>query len=128
MSKELYEEWLKIKDFEAKAYARKLEIEKELLKSLGIDRLEGSKTLKDEGFKINLIGKLNQTVNAEALKSLPVEYPEITREVLGRAFRWKPEIDAKAWKLESEEVREILSRAITVTPAKIGFKIEKIEE
>jgi len=128
MSKILCEEYMKIKEWEAKSAARKLAIETELLKNYQISKLEGSKTLRDEGFKIGLLGRTNKTVNAEALRSLPSEYPEITNEVLGRVFRWKPEIDAKAWKEQSKEVTEILSRAITVTPAKITFNISKDEE
>jgi hypothetical protein len=128
MSKELCEEYMQIKEYEAQAAARKLEIEQELLKLNNISKLEGSKILKNDGFRIGLLGRANKTVNAEALRALPGEYPEVTDEVLGTVFRWKPEIDAKAWKEQSEEITNILSRAITVTPAKITFNISRLEE
>lgn len=128
MTEALYEEYLKIKAYEEKAAARKLEIEKELLRIHEIEATEGSKTFKDGNYKVCVTGKLNKTVNAEALKALPAEFPEITRELLGTVFKWKPDIIAAEWKKLDEEVQEVLSRAITVTPAKISFKITKEEE
>ena len=121
----LYEEWLQIKEYEAQAYTRRVEIEKQLLAKFQIGTLEGSKTIKEDGFKVGLTGKLNKKIDVEALRSLPNEFPEITNEVLGRVFRWTPEVNAKEWKEEGKNVLNILSRAITVTPSKISFTITK---
>ena len=121
----LYEEWLQIKEYEAQAYARRVEIEKQLLVKFQIGTIEGSKTIKEDGFKVGLTGKLNKKIDVEALRSLPNEFPEITNDVLGRVFRWTPEVNAKEWKEESKDILSILSRAITVTPSKISFTITK---
>jgi len=121
----LYEEWLQIKEYEAQAYTRRVEIEKQLLAKFQIGTIEGSKTIKEDGFKVGLTGKLNKKIDVEALRSLPNEFPEITNDVLGRVFRWTPEVNAKEWKEESKDILSILSRAITVTPSKISFTITK---
>ena len=125
MSKELCEEYMQIKEYEAQAYTRRVEIEKQLLARFQIETMEGSKTIKEDGFKVGLTGKLNKKIDLDALKSLPNEFPEITNEVLGRVFRWTPEVNAKGWKEEDKSILNILSRAITVTPYKISFTITK---
>ena len=45
---------------------------------------------------------------------------------LSTLFRWKPEIDAKAWKLADETVTKELAGAIVTTPGKPTFKIEEV--
>lgn len=46
----------------------------------------------------------------------------IPTDRLGELFRWKPEINAQAWKQASKAERNALSSAITSIPAKPAFK------
>ena len=51
------------------------------------------------------------------------------QEYLSTLFRWKPEINLKAWKDAEPTVTEKLgTRQFTTTPGKIGIKIEEEEK
>ncbi|HOO64760.1 MAG TPA: hypothetical protein PK364_12700, partial [Synergistaceae bacterium] len=44
---------------------------------------------------------------------------------LQELFRWKPEIDKKAWDAAEEQVTRVLSAAITTAPGKPSVTIEQ---
>lgn len=119
----LYAQWLELKrrEDEAKALRNALEVEM----SQGIpDDWEGSKTWEDGPYKIKASRKLNRKVDGNRVRDISAQFG--LEEYTNTLFRWKPEIDAKAWKAADETVTKLFSDAITTTPGKVGFVVEEI--
>jgi hypothetical protein len=83
--------------------------------------LEGSSYFEDEGFHIKIEGRINRRVNADKLQELAAENG--LSEHLASLFRWKPEINAIAWKAAKPEITKPLLDAITATPGRPSFTI-----
>ena len=75
------------------------------------------------GYKIKITGRMNRKVDADALQELAAE-AGLTGH-LSSLFRWKPEIDAKAWKSADASITSPLMGAITTTPSRASFAITK---
>jgi hypothetical protein len=121
----LYAQWLDLKRREDEARALRQALEAEM--SAGIpDDWEGSKTWEDGPYKIKASRKFNRKVDGIHLREIADQYG--MGDYLDVLFRWKPEIDAKAWKVADETVTKLFSDAITTTPGKVGFVIEEIKE
>ena len=86
---------------------------------------EGTKSFKPEGFKVKVTYRMNRRIDSEALQEIAAEYG--LTEHLGALFRWKPEINAKAWKEAGEQITAPLLSAITTAPGRPSFNIEKGE-
>ena len=123
----LYQQWMEAKAAEAEMTARRRAIEDEMAKSLQItEDWEGSYTMKDGGFKINVKRAFTRKVDDKKLTALANEFG--LQEYLSTLFRWKPEINLKAWKDTEPSVIDKLAQAVTTTPGKIGIKIEEEEK
>ena len=123
----LYQQWMEAKAAEAEMTARRRAIEDEMAKSLQItEDWEGSYTMKDGGFKINVKRAFTRKVDDKRLTALANEFG--LQEYLSTLFRWKPEINLKAWKDTEPSVIDKLAQAVTTTPGKIGIKIEEEEK
>ena len=119
----LYAQWLELKrrEDEAKVLRQALEVEM----SQGIpDDWEGSKTWEDGSYKIKASRKFNRKVDGGRVRDISAQFG--LEEYTNVLFRWKPEIDAKAWKVAVETVTKLFSDAITTTPGKVGFVVEEI--
>ena len=93
----LYEEWLVAKADEKKAMDERRAIEDKLVLSLGIPKtLDGTQNVEVDGFKVKIVGRLDRKVNSDKLQDLAAEHG--LTEHLSSLFRWKPEINASAWK------------------------------
>ena len=118
----LYQIWLAAKAEELAAIIKRRGIEDILVKQFAIaETLEGSKYIEDEGFHIKIEGRLNRRVNADKLQELAAENG--LTEHLASLFRWKPEINAAAWKAAKPEITTPLLDAITATPGRPSFTI-----
>lgn len=123
----LYQQWMEAKAAETEMTARRRAIEEEIAKSLEVpEDWEGSYTLKDGGFKINVKRAFTRKVDGKRLTSIANEFG--LQEYLSTLFRWKPEINLKAWKDTEPTVTDKLAQAVTTTPGKIGIKIEEEEK
>ena len=121
----LYAQWLELKRREDEAKHLRLLVEAEM--SQGIpDDWEGSKSWEDGPYKIKASRKHNRKVDGIHLREIADQYG--MGDYLDVLFRWKPEIDAKAWKVADETVTKLFSDAITTTPGKVGFVVEEIKE
>ena len=121
----LYAQWLELKRREDEA--RKLRQALEVEMSAGIpDDWEGSKTWEDGPYKIKASRKFNRKVDPVAVRKIADTYG--MTDYIDVLFRWKPEIDAKAWKSADETITKLFSDAITTTPGKVGFVVEEIKE
>jgi len=123
----LYEQWMEAKAAETEMTTRRRAIEEEIAKSLAVpEDWEGSYTMKDGGFKINIKRAFTRKVDDKKLTALANEFG--LQEYLSTLFRWKPEINLKAWKDAEPTVTDKLAQAVTTTPGKIGIKIEEEEK
>ena len=123
----LYQQWMEAKAAETEMTTRRRAIEEEIAKSLAVpEDWEGSYTMKDGGFKINVKRAFTRKVDDKRLTALANEFG--LQEYLSTLFRWKPEINLKAWKDAEPTVTDKLAQAVTTTPGKIGIKIEEEEK
>jgi hypothetical protein len=82
-------------------------------------------TIKQEldGYVIKMEGRINKKIDADKLQMLAAEAG--LSEHLTSLFRWKPEINAKAWGAADEAITKPLLDAITSTPGRPTFTITK---
>ena len=121
----LYQQWLEAKETERAAAESRRQIEDKMLEQMSIQQREGSETIKDNGYKVKITQRFNRTIDAETLQELAAEHGLTSH--LGSLFRWKPDINAKAWKEAGEEITAPLLKAITTKPGRPSFAIEKTE-
>jgi hypothetical protein len=120
----LYEEWLVAKADEKKAMDERRSIEDKLVLSLGIPKtLDGTQNVEADGFKVKIVGRLDRKVNSEKLQDLAAEFG--LTEHLSSLFRWKPEINASAWKSADPRITAPLLEAITTSNSRPSFTIVK---
>ena len=120
----LYQEWLDAKADEKKAMDERRSIEDKLVKALGIpDNLDGTQNIEADGFKVKVVGRLDRKVNSDKLQDLAREYG--LTDHLASLFRWKPEINASAWKSADPRITAPLLDAITTTNGRPSFTIVK---
>lgn len=122
----LYQQWMEAKAAESEMTARRRALEDEMTKSLQItEDWEGSYTIKDGGFKINIKRAFTRKVDGKKLSAIASEFG--LQDYLPTLFRWKPEINLKAWKDTEPSVTDKLAQAVTTTPGRVSFKIEEEE-
>jgi hypothetical protein len=85
--------------------------------------LDGTVKHAIDGYVIKTEGRINRKVDAEKLQVLAAEAG--LSEHLSSLFRWKPEINAKAWGAAADAVTQPLLGAITSTPGRPTFSITK---
>jgi hypothetical protein len=120
----LYQQWLDAKAAEKKAMDDRRAIEDQLVADLGIAKtLDGTQNVEVEGYKVKIVGRLDRKVNSDKLQDLAAEYG--LTEHLSSLFRWKPEINASAWKSADPRITEPLLDAITSTNGRPSFTITK---
>lgn len=125
-TKELVADWILAKRREREATDERRKIEDELTARLIKDQVEGSKTVKIDGYKIRITQRFNRKIDSDALQEIAAEHGLSAH--LPHLFRWKPDIDAKAWKAAGDEITGPLSAAITTTPGRPSYSIELDQE
>lgn len=119
----IYQDWIDAKEAERLAVEKRRDIEDQLIKQYQISEAdEGSKSIKEAGYVVKVVCRMNRTIDAEALQEIAAE-SGLTNH-LGELFRWKPEINAKAWKEADEGITTPLLAAITTKPGRPSFSIE----
>jgi hypothetical protein len=120
----LYQQWLDAKAAEKVAMDDRRTIEDQLVKALSISKnLDGTQNVQDDGYKIKIVGRLDRKVNSDKLQDLAAEHG--LTDHLSSLFRWKPEINASAWKSADPRITEPLLEAITTTNGRPSFTIVK---
>jgi hypothetical protein len=118
----LYQQWIEAKEEERRAVEERRRIEDALVKQFEIpENLEGTSNIEADGFKIKIEGRINRRVNADLLQEIAAENDLGAH--LSSLFRWKPEINAAAWKAADEAITKPLLDAITATPGRPSFTI-----
>ena len=120
----LAQQWEVAKSTEAEWTQRRRKIEDQLVKQLQIpESLEGTKNVELGEYKIKIEGRINKKINSEKLQELAVEAG--LEDHLSSLFRWKPEINATAWKATDPALTNHLLGAITSTPGRPSFTVIK---
>lgn len=120
----LYQQWLEAKDAEREATEARRVIEDQLIQQLGVDDTrDGSKTHKLDGYKVTVTTRINRTVDADLVQDIAAEHG-LTHH-LGQLFRWKPDINKRAWEEADAAITGPLSAAVTAKPGRPSFKIEQ---
>ena len=122
MTVSIYQQWLNAKAIETAAIKTRRDLEDAMVKSLGIaENLDGTVNVDADSYKVKIEGRINRRVNADKLQELAAENG--LTEHLSSLFRWKPEINATAWKAAKPEITAPLLDAITATPGRPSFTI-----
>jgi len=120
----LYQQWIDAKEAEKAAIDLRRTLEDELVMELGIAKtLDGTQNIEADGYKIKVVGRLDRKVNSDKLQDLAAEHG-LTQH-LSSLFRWKPEVNASAWKSADPLITAPLQDAITTTNGRPSFTITK---
>ena len=123
---DLAAEWSEAKEAERKAQEKRREIEDAIgrLAKLPAD-LDGTERLEADGWEIKVVGRIDRKVDTDALQDLAREAG--LTDHLPALFRWKAEINAKAWERAADNITRPLTGAITTKPGRPSFTITKKE-
>lgn len=122
----VYQDWLDAKEAERQAVERRRAIEDRLVAEFEIpENLEGTRSVDADGYTVKIIGRIDRKVDGDALQEIATEAG--LSDFLSTLFRWKPEINAAAWKAADSSITDVLSAAITAKPGRPSFTITKGE-
>jgi hypothetical protein len=120
----IYQQWLNAKAIETAAIKTRRDLEDAMVKTFGVaETLEGTLNFDADTYKVKIEGRINRKINADKLQELAAENG--LSDHLASLFRWKPEINAFAWKAAKPEITTPLLDAITATPGRPSFTITK---
>ena len=120
----LYQQWIDAKDAEKTAIEWRRKLEDQMVLEFDISKtLDGTQNVEVEGYKVKIVGRLDRKVNSDKLQDLAAEYG--LTEHLSSLFRWKPEINASAWKSADSRITDPLQDAITTSNGRPSFTIVK---
>jgi hypothetical protein len=124
MTASIYQQWLDAKAAETAATKTRRDLEDAMVKTFGVaETLEGTLNFDADTYKVKIEGRINRKINADKLQELAAENG--LSDHLASLFRWKPEINAFAWKAAKPEITTPLLDAITATPGRPSFTITK---
>lgn len=121
---DLISQWRKAKDAETTAQAERRQIEDMIASVVSLaDDLDGTLTISGV---LKITGRIDRKVDADKLQELARE-AGLTDHLAG-LFRWKPEINRKAWDAASESITRPLLGAITSKPGRPSFALTDKKE
>ena len=124
MTVSIYQQWLNAKAVETAAIKTRRDLEDAMVKGFDVaESLEGTVNFDADAYKVRIEGRINRKINADKLQELAAENG--LSDHLASLFRWKPEINAFAWKAAKPEITTPLLDAITATPGRPSFTITK---
>ena len=122
----LSERWLAAKEAERQAVEERRQIEDRLSSLIGIgETLDGTETATPDGYTIKVSGRMTRKVDADRAQEIAAEHG--IEAYLATVFRWKAEIDARAWKAAPQNVTAKLADAVTTTPGRPSYAITRKE-
>ena len=123
----LLEQWRAAKQEEQAATRRRREIEDEIKVFIGFDEgREDSVALPLDGGRVTITARLDRKVDAQLARQLAAE--NHLEDWLDRIFRWKPELEVRAWKKAPEYITQTFAPAITTKPGRATFAFEERKE
>lgn len=123
---QLADAWRMAKEAEIKSIEVRRKLEDELSNLIEVDSThEGTINCDIGGYSIKIVSRMNRKVDSEMLQEIAAENG--LSEHLYDLFRWKPDIDMKAWKAADQSITSVLSQAITTTAGRPSYSITKDE-
>lgn len=123
---QLVAQWRDYKSIEESAVENRRQVEDQIVSLMELDpSKEGTINLDVGDFKVKLVNRLNRKVNSEMLQEIAAEHG--LTEHLSALFRWKPEINMTVWKSTEQSITTPLLDAITTTPGRPSFSVNKEE-
>ena len=114
--------WLIAKQAESDAIANRRAIEDQLAQLANVRAdLDGTETIESGQYTVKIVGRIDRKVGADKLQEIAIEHGLMDH--LSSLFRWKPEINATAWKQADPTIVRPLADAITAKPGRPSFKI-----
>jgi len=115
-------DWMEAKRVEEEAARVRRDLEDEIVRSLNVSpALEGTSRYESDGYDIRIVGRIDRKVDSDLVQQIAAEHGLSAH--LSSLFRWKPEINAAAWKAADESITKPLMAAITAKPGRPSFKI-----
>ena len=119
-------EWSAAKEAERKATEKRREVEDAIGRLMKLPEvLDGTERIDADGWEIKVVGRIDRKVDTDALQDLAREAG--LTDHLPALFRWKAEINAKAWDRAADDITRPLTGAITTKPGRPSFTITKKE-
>lgn len=120
-------QWSEAKEMEREAASRRRVLEDRILSLIGLpEAFEGTENAEAGDYEIKLTGRMNRKIDSDKLQEVAAEHG--LSEHLPHLFRWKPEINARAWRAADESITAPLLGAVTTTPGRPSFSITMKEE
>jgi len=120
-------EWRVAKQLEQEAVLRRRSIEDEIKAVIGFNEgREGSETLPFHGGRVTITARLDRKVDGTLVRQLARAHN--LDEYLHELFRWKAELELRAWKKAPEHVTQVFAPAITTKPGRATFSLELEEK
>ena len=124
MTVPIYQQWLNAKVIEEVAIKTRRDLEDAMAFELALPaNLDGTSNFDRDGYAVKVVGRINRKIDSNKLQALAAEHG--LADHLPSLFRWKPEINAFAWKAAKPEITTPLLDAITATPGRPSFTITK---
>jgi hypothetical protein len=124
MTVPIYQQWLNAKAVEEAAIKTRRDLEDAIAFELALPaNLDGTSNFDRDGYAVKVIGRINRKIDSDKLQALAAEHG--LGDHLPSLFRWKPEINATAWKSAAATITAPLLDAITSTPGRPSFIITK---
>lgn len=116
--------WTQYKNEELNAIKNRREIEDQMSKILEINPAnEGTVVLDADEYTVKVQTRLARKVDTDLLQEVAAEHGLSNH--LTDLFRWKADLDMKAWKAASPEITSVLAQAVTTTSGRPSFSISK---
>ena len=124
MTVPIYQQWLNAKAIEEAAIKTRRDLEDAMASQLALPaNLDGTSNFDCDGYAVKIVGRINRKIDSDKLQALAAEHG--LADHLPSLFRWKPEINATAWKAAAATITQPLLDAITSTPGRPTFNISK---
>ena len=119
----LAEAWMQAKEDERAAIERRRDIEDQIRSLANIaDDSEGVQNVDAGAWKVKVTCRLDKKVDSDKVQEIAAEHG--LSDHLSTLFRWKPEINMKAWDRADPQITSALAGAITVKPGRPSFAIQ----
>lgn len=116
--------WTQYKNEELNAIKNRREIEDQMSKILEINPAhEGTVVLDADEYTVKVQTRLARKVDTDLLQEIAAEHGLSNH--LTDLFRWKADLDMKAWKAAAPEITSVLAQAVTTTSGRPSFSISK---
>ena len=120
-------EWRVAKQLEQEATRRRRGIEDGIKALINFDESrEGNIALPFDGGRVVITARLDRKVDGTLARQLATE--NHLEDWLERIFRWKPELEVRAWKKAPEYITQTFAPAIITKPGRATFALEERKE